>query len=435
MQDWETSTPGLLAPSGLARMISFSVFIHKWTGLFTAVFLIIAGVTGSLLAFEKELEALVNPEQYVVPARVDANGQPAPMLDPFELHAKAIAALPGYQISGFPFLREPDRSVRFNLSRSDKALPDADQAFLDPYDGRLLGTRKYGATPFDRTTLIGFIYKLHYALALPRPYGEWFFGIVALVWTVNCLVGIVSTFPRISPFWRRWLPAWLIKRHASTYRLHYDIHRASGLWLWAVLFLFAWSSVMLNLRQEVYMPVMSTFLEFRETPEARKPDTSKPLLDWRQAYAIAVRTMDEVAAKEGFTVNFRSQLFYNRRLDTYIYYANTSRDVQNDRGQTGVFIDARTGALLHTRIPTGQYSGDTVSRWLQSLHMAKVFGLPYRIFVAIIGLALAISAYTGLYVWWKKRKARLASEKKKQAKAAMAASAVPAQAAGLRLTR
>ncbi|WP_211907816.1 PepSY-associated TM helix domain-containing protein [Tardiphaga alba] len=416
-------------------MISFSVFIHKWTGLFTAVFLIIAGVTGSLLAFEKELEALVNPGQYVVPARVDANGQPAPMLDPFDLHERAIAALPGYQISGFPFLREPDRSVRFNLARSDKTLPDADQAFLDPYDGRLLGIRKYGATPFDRTTLIGFIYKLHYALALPRPYGEWFFGIVALVWTVNCLVGIVSTFPRISPFWRRWLPAWLIKRSASTYRLHYDIHRASGLWLWGVLFLFAWSSVMLNLRQEVYTPVMSTFLDFRKNPEPRKPDTSKPLLDWRQAYAIAVRTMDEVASKEGFTVNFRSQLFYNRRLDTYIYYANTSRDVQNDRGQTGVFIDARTGALLHTRIPTGEYSGDTVSRWLQSLHMAKVFGLPYRIFVAIIGLALAISAYTGLYVWWKKRKARLISEKRKQAKAARATSDLQAQPAGLRLTR
>ena len=74
-----------------------------------------------------------------------------------------------------------------------------------------------------------------------------------------------------------------------------------------------------------------------------------------------------------------------------------------ERGQTGVFIDARSGALLGTRIPTGEYSGDTVSRWLQSLHMAKVFGLPYRIFVAIVGIALAVSAYTGLYVWWKKR--------------------------------
>uniref|UniRef100_E6VBT2 PepSY domain-containing protein n=2 Tax=Rhodopseudomonas palustris TaxID=1076 RepID=E6VBT2_RHOPX len=410
----------------MVRMISFSVFIHKWTGLLAAAFLIVAGVTGSLLAFEKELEALVNPGQYVVQPRLDEQGRPAAMLDPFELHARAVAALPGYQVTGFPFLRTPDRSVPFNLTRGDPKQPDADQAFLDPYDGRLLGVRKYGATPFDRTTLIGFIYKLHYALALPAPYGQWLFGLVALVWTVNCLVGIVSTFPRIPPFWKRWLPAWLIKHTGSTYRLHYDVHRASGLWLWAVLFLFAWSSVMLNLRQEIYTPVMSTFLEFSATPEPRKADTSKPLLGWPQAYDIASRAMDELAAQHGFTVNFRSHLFYNRRFDAFIYYANTSRDVQSDRGQTGVFIDARSGALLGSRMPTGAYSGDTVSRWLQSLHMAKVFGLPFRIFVAFVGLALAISAYTGLYVWWKKRKARLARDDKLRIKAkALAAQPAP----------
>lgn len=399
-------------------MISFSVFLHKWTGLFSALFLIIAGVTGSLLAFEDELDALVNPAQVVVAPRSGDNGQPAPMLDSFELHARAMRALPAYQVIGMPLLRAPDRSVKLNITRIDPKAPEADQAFVDPYDGRLLGVREWGASPFDRTTLIGFIYRLHYALALPEPWGKWLFGVVALAWTINCLVGIVSTFPRISPFWRRWLPAWLIKPGANTYRLHYDIHRASGLWLWGVMFLFAWSSVTLNLRAEVYTPVMARFLDFQKQPERPPKIVGKPMLAWRDAYDVAVKTMDDVARAQGFTVNYPSHLFYNRRFDAFVYYANTSRDVQQDRGQTGVFIDARNGALLGTRIPTGEYSGDTVSRWLQSLHMAKVFGLPYRVFVALIGLALAISAYTGLYVWWKKRKARLAREQKLRLKAA-----------------
>ena len=93
-------------------MISFSILIHKWSGLFTAVFLIVAGVTGRLLAFEDELEALVNPAQYVVQPRLDDRGQPAAMLDPFELHAWAERALPGYQVFGMPLLRQPDRSVK-----------------------------------------------------------------------------------------------------------------------------------------------------------------------------------------------------------------------------------------------------------------------------------------------------------------------------------
>jgi uncharacterized iron-regulated membrane protein len=391
-------------------VISFSVLIHKWTGLFAAVFLIVAGITGSLLAFEDELEELVNPAQYVVQPRLDDRGRPAPMLDPFELHARAEKALPDYQVFGMPLLRQPNRSVKVNLDRRDAGAADADQAFLDPYDGRLIGIRKWGASPFDSTTVIGFLYRMHYALALPEPWGKTFFGIVAVVWTVNCLVGIVASLPRKGPFLARWLPAWLIKRNTSSYRLHFDIHRASGLWLWGVMFLFAWSSVMLNLRAEVYTPVMSTFLEFKKQPERSPKTRDMPLLAWSQAYHIAVATMEEIARTQGFTVNFPSHLFYNRRLDAFIYYANTSRDVTQERGQTGIFIDARNGALLATRIPTGEYSGDTVSRWLQSLHMAKVFGLPYRIFVAVVGIALAVSAYTGLYIWWKKRRARRARE-------------------------
>ena len=391
-------------------MISFSVLIHKWTGLFAAVFLIVAGLTGSLLAFEDELEELVNTAQYVVQPRRDDRGRPAPMLDPFELHARAEKALPDYQVFGMPLLRQPNRSVMVNLERRDAGAADADQAFLDPYDGRLIGIRKWGASPFDSTTVVGLLYRMHYALALPEPWGKTFFGIVALVWTVNCIVGIIASLPRKGPFLARWLPAWLIKRSASSYRLHFDIHRASGLWLWGVMFLFAWSSVMLNLRAEVYTPVMSTFLEFKKQPERPPKMRDTPLLAWPQAYQIAVASMDEIARTQGFTVNFPSHLFYNRRLDAFVYYANTSRDVTQERGQTGVFIDARNGALLATRIPTGEHSGDTVSRWLQSLHMAKVFGLPYRIFVAIVGIALAISAYTGLYVWWKKRRARRTRE-------------------------
>ena len=341
-------------------MISFSILIHKWSGLFTAVFLIVAGVTGSLLAFENELEALVNPAQYVVQPRLDDRGQPAAMLDPFELHAWAERALPGYQVFGMPLLRQPDRSVKVNLDRRNATVPDADQAFLDPYDGRLIGIRKWGASPFDSTTIIGFLYRVHYALALPEPWGKIFFGVVALVWTMNCLVGMVATFPRTGPFLPRWLPAWMIKHNASTYRLHFDIHRASGLWLWGVMFLFAWSSVMLNLRGEVYTPVMSTFLEFKKQPERPPKTTDKPMLDWSQAYDIAVAAMDEVARAQGFTVNFPSHLFYNRRLDAFIYFANTSRDVTQERGQTGVVIDARSGIFLATRIPTGEY-GETPS--------------------------------------------------------------------------
>ena len=37
---------------------------------------------------------------------------------------------------------------------------------------------------------------------------------------------------------------------------------------------------------------------------------------------------------------------------------------------------------------------------------ANVFGLPYRIFVCILGLVITMLSLTGVYIWWKKRVAR-----------------------------
>jgi len=63
--------------------------------------------------------------------------------------------------------------------------------------------------------------------------------------------------------------------------------------------------------------------------------------------------------------------------------------------------------LISLELPVGEHSGNTVSAWLYALHMADVFGLPYRIFVCVLGLIITMLTLTGVYIWWKKRKARL----------------------------
>ena len=43
---------------------AFFVWLHRWTGLAMAGFLIVVGLTGSLLAFYGELNHLLTPELY-----------------------------------------------------------------------------------------------------------------------------------------------------------------------------------------------------------------------------------------------------------------------------------------------------------------------------------------------------------------------------------
>ncbi len=49
-------------------MRAILVLLHRYIGLATAVFLLLAGLTGSLLAFNHELDEWLNPGFYEAPA-------------------------------------------------------------------------------------------------------------------------------------------------------------------------------------------------------------------------------------------------------------------------------------------------------------------------------------------------------------------------------
>jgi uncharacterized iron-regulated membrane protein len=75
-------------------------------------------------------------------------------------------------------------------------------------------------------------------------------------------------------------------------------------------------------------------------------------------------------------------------------------------GSTEVMFDGETGVLVKLFLPTGERAGDTVESWLYALHMTRVFGRAYQIFVCGLGFAITMLSITGVYIWWKKRQAR-----------------------------
>ena len=131
--------------------------------------------------------------------------------------------------------------------------------FLDPWSGEELGRRRPGDLSQGLINLMPFLLELHYTLALGGT-GFQILGIVALVWTIDCFIGFYLTLPvSTGAFWRRWKPSWLVKWRAGAYRLNFDLHRAGGLWVWAMLLIFAWSSVMFNLRSVYHVATCALF--------------------------------------------------------------------------------------------------------------------------------------------------------------------------------
>jgi uncharacterized iron-regulated membrane protein len=392
-------------------MRQFLVFIHRWAGLAMAGFLIVVGLTGSLLAFKGELEHLISPQLFAMPK---------PGAAPLDLAAiadKAEVLVPHAKVIGISFA-EPDRvTVSMSRRKDDGGMPFVlgfDQLFLDPCTGDELGRRTWGDISQGWVNLIPFVYRLHYALAFDMT-GLWILGVVALVWTIDCFVGFYLTLPaNTHGFWRRWKLAWQIKGGAGAFRLNFDVHRAVGLWVWPMLLIFAWSSVYMNLRDTVYTWSTRVVLDFRPTwteianlPEPRE----NPGLDFQAALARGERLMAEQARLNEFTVGRPLALGYQPARGVYRYGVRSSRDIADEAGWTAVYFDGETGSLRWLELPAGQYSGNTVTSWLAALHMARIFGLPYRIFVCTFGLIVAMLSATGIYIWWKKRSARRASRR------------------------
>ncbi|WP_426992496.1 PepSY-associated TM helix domain-containing protein [Methylomonas sp. CM2] len=413
----------------------FWVLVHRYAGLYMAFFLTVAGLTGCVLAFYHELDDWLNSDL----SRVELRDQA--MLDEFVLRDQALALEPHAYINQLMLSRESNRVFEAGLTpRTDPATGKPHELAyqslrLHPYTGELLGYGKdEGLWPLTRRNILRVIYSLHYSLALDEV-GVWLFGIAALIWTVDCFVAFYLTFPvrRKSPhpnplpegegttsrgFWSRWAIAWKIKWPASAFRLNFDLHRAGGLWTWLMLFVFAWSSVGFNLSETVYQPVMAALFDMpdlRQFPVPNLPEPRpEPRIAWREAHVIGRRLMAEQAQAAHVRVLAEEALAYQPEKGMFLYVVKSDRDLSPDHAGTAIWFDGDSGRFGGLLLPTGENLGLTLSMWLFALHMAKVWGLPFQIFVCAMGLVVAMLSVTGVYIWLKKRSA-LRSSKARQA--------------------
>lgn len=383
--------------------------VHRYIGLVLALFLAIAGLTGSLLAWNEELEAALNPQLF----RVQPPAPGAARLDPVLLHEQVRLRYPDAFVARVPLEHIEGRSQLFALRSLKGGKANAlanDQVFVDPYTGAILGERKWGDIGQGRKNLMPFIYRLHYSLALDGV-GTLVFGIVALLWTIDCFVGAWLTMPRrgdgaARASWpARWWSAWKL-RTGSVYKVSFNLHRAGGLWTWAMLFVLAWSGVAFNLPQ-VYDPAMKALFAHQPGLEAipKLPEPRlAPSLPWGPALAAARAHMAGQAQARDFVVEAEKSLLYDPTRGVYRYDVRTSHDIRHRGGHTRLVMDADTGRLVGLWLPTGAASGDTISTWLETLHMAALGGWPVQLLICLMGLVVAMLSFTGILVWLKKRR-------------------------------
>lgn len=397
----------------------FFGLIHRWVGLFIALFLFVSGVTGAVISWDHELDELLNPQ--LTEAR--ARGEPR---DSFELLKELEKRHPHVQVTYVPLAVENGHSLSFGVEpridpKTGRLFESSfNEVFVDPATGHELGKREWGAVwPITRETFVSFLYKLHYSLHLPEMWGRdewgmWLMGVVALLWTLDCFVGFYLTLPArktsrsARSLWERWKPSWFVRTKGGSYKFNYDLHRAGGLWTWGLLFVVAFTAFSMNLYSEVFYPLMSKISDVTPTPfDVREPREEHQPIAPQFSFDDIVKRASADARQRGWKQPV-GDVYYARGYGIYSvsFYRPEEGHGVGGAGHRRLYLDGQDARLLGESQPWQGTLADIFVQAQFPLHSGRILGIPGRILISLMGLVVAGLSVTGVYLWWHKRRSR-----------------------------
>ena len=350
----------------------WSDVIHKWLGFSVGAVLVIAGLTGSLLAFYVEVERIFYPHMQTA----DAHALPSS----YETVYQRLSQLPVDPPGGAWRIEiPPDGGVitsRYNAPAGSGAR--LRMVTLDPVTLSVLRDSRWNDTFFT------WIYDLHMYLQLGTG-AKTAMGVATLLMLVMLVAGVGSWLLPAGGVRAKFRLKW---RAASATRRTYDLHKLSGASTLIPLTLTVATGALISLSAQV-RPVLNAVSPLKPTEPAVQ---SVPIAGGRRA------SIDQVLprAAEAFP---GSRVVWVRVPTTatgvYDLQIRQQGAPVNRFPRTHLYLDQYTGAILATKDPKTDGIGDTILNWLVPLHDGKAFGMAGRVMVMILGLMPALMFVTG----------------------------------------
>jgi len=364
--------------------------LHLWVGLILCVPLVAIGITGSVLVFEHELEAL-----FAAPPPLRATGGPERPVGEIVAAARAVAPA-GLAAAAYIAPEEPGdvASVRFVVPGRQGPGGGGRVVLVDP---STLATHLVAeATP----GLLRQIFLLHANLLVPGRNGREIVGWFGVVMLVLGFSGLVLWWPRGG----RWRAAVTVKRGARGYRLHRDLHGAVGIWSLVIFLVVSASGVYLALPQTTGGLVRAVLpaRDLRASAQAMRvePVRDAAPMPLDEAIELARAAMPDAAIR---LVSLPTRPEQPLRV-------SMGRGVPA-HGAPGitVWIDPWARRVIEARDPRDYTAGETVLAWQHALHGGSGLGWGWKLAVFLSGLLPALFAVTGIWMWLLKRRARQAA--------------------------
>ena len=350
--------------------------LHLYLGLASAVVLVILGLTGSVIAFEADIEHWLHSDLWYVKVG-------SAVLPQADLIRSAEQRFAPARVRSVQMFRDPDLIQLMRMS-------DGPVVYVNPYDGTIRGQTK-GATKSQKA--LGYIHQIHLRLT-PDPRSTptvAALGKVVVSWAGLALCLLVPT--GFILWWRTRRAS--IQWKGSWFRICFDTHHLAGIYAALFLFIAAFSGILIGF-DFGEKAILAVTHSSRPGPP-RKLFSAMPegaaSLGVDEAMAIARRSIPD-SSIAGILLPAGAKAVYTVLMRVP---EETSESVHSS-----VAIDQYSGKVLEVRNFMTDSLGYRVIRFNRSVHTGDIWGTPSRIAASMSSLMLVVMALTGLVIWWKK---------------------------------
>ncbi len=350
--------------------------IHLFLGLCGAIFLTILGLTGSIMAFEGDLNHWLHPERWYVTPK----SQPMPEND---LISIVHNQYPRARVVIIQFFRDANLVQLMQLN-------DGTLVYVNPYDGTILGD---SVGPSNSDLALGYIHQLHLRL-IPDP--RLTPRLAAVGKTVVSFAGLILCImvpTGVYLWWRR--KSTSINWKASWFKVFFDAHHLMGIYAAFFLMVAASTGVMIGFE----FLERSFYWISRSAPPARaQPWPSTPVPG-----AAPIMTDQALEMARRALPNTTPALLVRplRANGSYTVMMRVPEETSEAVHST-VTIDQYSGKVLNVRNFLTDSAGYRLIRLNRSIHTGDILGLPGHIVASLSSLLLVAMVITGVVIWWKK---------------------------------
>ncbi len=358
--------------------------LHLWLGFTSGLVVLFLGITGCILAFEREIELLTVPYQFV-------EKQDEPFLSPSQIKTITDKNLPDKTIHGIAY-GGADKAIVASFYSLDYYY----LMYINPYTGEVLKTKNM-ADDFFRIVIDG-----HFYLWLPPAIGQPIVASATLIFVIMMITGLILWWPKNKSAAKQ---RFSIRWNAKWRRVNYDLHNVLGFYMTWIAIIIATTGLVFGFQwfaksvywatsggkqmTEFYMPVSDKLSAQNLDAPAVDILWQRMTKQYPSAKVLEVHIPENDSASIEVAANPDDGTYWQA---DYRYF--------NQYTLEEIPVTHLYGKLEDTSV------ADKIARMNYDIHVGAVAGLSGKIIAFIASLICASLPVSGVYIWWGRRKKR-----------------------------